>query len=81
MKRLYIVTVESDEIVEIISFDIYLMGMFFLIICVMDRPKGPLAHLLRPNTIQSPNTMFDNITCDTPLSHKGGAQSERGRFK
>ena len=39
--------------------------------CVLDRPKGPLAHLLRPNTIQSPNTTFGNITCDTPLSHKG----------
>jgi len=38
---------------------------------VLDRPKGPLTHLLRPNTIQSPNTTFGNITCDTPLSHKG----------
>jgi len=38
---------------------------------VLDRPKGPLAHLLRPNTIQNPNTMFGNITCDTPLFHKG----------
>jgi len=38
---------------------------------VLDRPKGPLAHLLRPNTIQSPYTTFGNITCDTPLSHKG----------
>jgi len=43
----------------------------------MDRPKGPLAHLLRPNTSQSPNTTFGNISRDTSLSHKGGARSER----
>jgi len=38
---------------------------------VLDRPKGPLIHLLRPNTIQSPNTMFGDITCDTPLPREG----------
>ena len=38
---------------------------------VLNRPKGPLAHLLRSNAIQSPNTTFGNITCDTPLSQKG----------
>ena len=37
----------------------------------MDRTKGVLAHLLRPNTIQSPNTTFDSITCNTPLPHEG----------
>jgi len=54
---------------------------FYYIIIVLDRPKGPLVHLLRPNTIQSPNTTFDNITCDTPFSHKGDARSKRDRFK
>jgi len=48
---------------------------------VMHRPKGTLAHLLRPNTIQSPNTTFGNITCDTSLSCEGGARSEQDRFK
>ena len=38
---------------------------------VLDRPKGSLAHLLRPNTIQSPNATFGKLTCNTPLSYKG----------
>jgi len=38
---------------------------------VLDRPKGVLAHLLRPNATQSPNTTFGNITCGTPFPAKG----------
>jgi len=36
------------------------------IVSVLNRPKGLLAHLLRPNTIWSPNTTFGNLTCGTP---------------
>jgi len=39
---------------------------------VLDWPKGVLAHLLGPNTVQSPNTTFGNITCDTPFPREGG---------
>lgn len=39
---------------------------------VLDRSKGPLVHLLRPNTIRSPNTTFGKFTCNTPPSRKGG---------
>jgi len=42
------------------------LSKFCGICCVLDRSKGPLA-----NTIQSPNTMFDNITCDTPPPRGG----------
>ena len=42
---------------------------------VLDQPKGALAHLPRPNNTQSPNTTFDNVTCDTPLPREGGARS------
>jgi len=48
---------------------------------VLDRPKGSLAHLLRPNTIQSLNTTFGNITWDTPFPREGGARSKQDRLK
>ncbi|KEH28440.1 hypothetical protein MTR_5g093965 [Medicago truncatula] len=36
-----------------------------------------MTHLLRLNTIQSPNTTVGKLTCNTPLSGKGGARSKR----
>jgi hypothetical protein len=39
---------------------------------------GPL---LRTNTIQSPNSTFGSVTCDTPPLREGGARSKRDRFK
>jgi hypothetical protein len=38
---------------------------------VLDRPKGLRAHLLRPNTFQSPNSTFGIIAHNLPPLRKG----------
>ena len=43
---------------------------------VLDRPKRFLAHLLRPNIIQSPNSTFGIIAHNVPPRLKGGARSK-----
>jgi hypothetical protein len=56
----------------ILTFDFLTATSIPTLIGVMDRPKGSLAHLLRSNTIQSPNSTFGYFTCDTPLLREGG---------
>lgn len=52
-----------------------------LIITVLNRPKGLQVHLLRPNTVSSPNFTFGKLTCDIPLLREGGARSKQDMFK
>jgi hypothetical protein len=44
----------------------------------IQRILGPL---LRPNTLQSPSSMFGSVACDIPLLHKGGARSKGDWFE
>jgi hypothetical protein len=48
---------------------------------VLDRPKGLSAHLLRPNTFQSPNSTFGIIVHNLPPLREGGARSKQDWFK